>query len=364
MIWVHCPSLGEFEQGRTVIDGLRIRFPGHVILLTFFSPSGYEIRKNYPNADIVTYLPFDTRGAVEKFVSMARPELVILVKYDFWPNLLFTLEARRVPVIAISSIFRPGQIYFRWYGELFLRSLKTIDRFFLQDEGSAKLLSDHGITGSEVTGDTRFDRVAQVVGEAQPLPEIAAFAGDHECWVVGSAWPDDMEVIGPMIASERPHRRFVIVPHEVDEESLRAIEQYCNGRAIRSSKWSSAEATADVLIMDRIGLLSRVYRYATYAWIGGAFGKGLHNILEAAAYGKPVFFGNRNFKKFREASALIAAGGAWAVADPIELEQRLQTLLPGSVHYLQACAVCRDYVRSNTGATERIVSWCTSTLGS
>ncbi|MFM9076423.1 MAG: 3-deoxy-D-manno-octulosonic acid transferase [Bacteroidota bacterium] len=364
VIWIHCPSLGEFEQGRTVLDELRRRFPGHVLLLTFFSPSGYELRKQYANADIVSYLPFDTRGAVMEFVSVARPELVILVKYDFWPNLLFALEKQGVPVVAISSIFRSEQIYFKWYGSFFLRALKTIDRFFLQDVDSEKLLRNYGITEAEVTGDTRFDRVDQVVADAQPVHEVAAFVGEHECWVVGSAWPEDMEVIGSMIRANSHHRRVVIVPHEVDEKSLLAIENHCRARSIRLSQLSMAEHSADVLIIDRMGLLSRVYRYATYAWIGGAFGKGLHNILEAAAYGKPVFFGNRNYKKFREANALIAAGGAWAVADHEELHQHLQSIAPGSEGYIKACSVSGDYVRTNTGATEKIVSWCTKLLDS
>jgi len=363
VIWIHCPSLGEFEQGRTVLEKLRDRFPGHLILLTFFSPSGYEVRKEYPKADVITYLPLDTRSSVRDFVAVARPELVILIKYDFWPNLLAELELRGVPVVAVSSIFRPEQIYFRWYGGYFLQAINTIDRFFLQDAASAQLLLEHGITETAVTGDTRFDRVAQVVADAQPVIEVADFAGENTCWVVGSAWPEDMAVMGPHIAANDGRERFIIVPHEVDEQHLQSIEQYCGGRSVRWSQLAHGTEGKTVLIIDRIGLLSRVYRHATYAWVGGAFGKGLHNILEAAAYGVPVFFGDRNYKKFREAIELIAAGGAWAVGDHKALLGQLSSLKPGTVGYVKACEVSANYVRSNTGATDCIVSWCSKLLG-
>lgn len=362
LIWVHCPSLGEFEQGRPVLEALRKNFNNHRILLTFFSPSGYEIRKDYAQADVVTYLPLDTPWSVRRFVQVANPRLVILVKYDFWPNLLFGLERAGAPVVAISAIFRPDHFYFRWYGSFFLQALQTIDRFFVQDEDSARLLRNHGITGIEVTGDTRFDRVVDITDAAQPVPEVEAFISGHDCWVIGSAWPEDMAVIGERIASNDGNERFIVVPHEVGEESLKKIERYCSGRSVRWSALASGAESCTVMIIDRIGMLSRLYRYATYAWVGGAYGKGLHNTLEAAAYGVPVFFGNRNYRKFREAVELITKGGAWTIGSHAELEKITTGMKPGTPGYRAACDSARNYVLSHTGATKQIVDWCSKLL--
>ena len=357
-VWIHCASLGEFEQGRPLLEELRRRSPQLRILLTFFSPSGYEVRKNYPLADAVLYLPVDTPANARLVIDAVNPSLVIFVKYDFWPILLLELARRNVPVLAVSSIFRPDQIYFRWYGSFFLAALRTLRHVFVQDDRSAELLKEVGMDRVTRAGDTRFDRVAALAGQAPRLDRMESFLGDHPCWVIGSAWIQDVKVLAPLIRALAGKWRFVIVPHEVDEPTLRAMESELGVETLRWSGWSTgaAESTAtSVMLVDTIGILSLAYRYARYAWVGGAFGKGLHNILEAAVYGVPVFFGNRNHRKFREAALLLEAGGAFAVGDHAALAGMFEVLEQDPERYRRAAEASAILVRQHRGATDMIV---------
>lgn len=363
VVWFHCASLGEFEQGRPVIEAFRKQFPAHKILLTFFSTSGYEVRKNYDGADFVSYIPWDTPAACARFLDLIKPSAAFLVKYEFWPNLLFALAARNIPVVSISGIFRPGQHFFSWYGGFFRQALRTVDYFFVQNEESKKLLNQIGIDKVAISGDTRFDRVQAIVQLKDELELAKRFKGDDKVMVIGSCWPDDMDVLAPFIHEQKNRLKFIVAPHELSEDGLEELEKQISGPHVRYSRANSVNEIEryQVLIIDNIGLLARLYRYGEFAFVGGAFGDGLHNILEAAGYGIPVFFGNRNYDKFQEAHDLINRGGAFAVADYAELKMRYQTVSKPE-NYVLACEVCRSYVEQNQGATEKIMAYCRNLL--
>lgn len=363
MVWFHCASLGEFEQGRPVIEAFRKQFPAHKILLTFFSPSGYEVRKNYDGADFVSYIPWDAPAACARFLDLIKPSAAFLVKYEFWPNLLFALAARNIPVVSISGIFRPSQHFFSWYGGFFRQALRTVDYFFVQNEESKKLLNQIGIHRVVISGDTRFDRVQAIVQLKDELELAKRFKGDDKVMVIGSCWPDDMDVLAPFIHEQKNRLKFIVAPHELSEDGLEKLEKQISGPQVRYSRANSVNEIEryQVLIIDNIGLLARLYRYGEFAFVGGAFGDGLHNILEAAGYGIPVFFGNRNYDKFQEAHDLINRGGAFAVADYTELKMRYQTVSEPE-NYMLACEVCRSYVEQNQGATEKIMAYCRNLL--
>ncbi len=363
VVWFHCASLGEFEQGRPVIEALKKEFPTHKILLTFFSPSGYEVRKNYESADFVSYIPWDTPAACQQFVARVRPTAAIFVKYEFWPNLLLTLADQKVPVISISAIFRPGQHFFQWYGGFFRKTLQTVQHFFVQNEQSRQLLLGLGISPITVSGDTRFDRVQAVVQTAGEIEIARKFKGSDKVMVIGSCWPDDLEVLTPFIHEQKGRLKFIIAPHELSEAGLQKIEKEIAGRPIRYSRVSAGIDLENyqVLIIDNVGMLARLYRYGEFAFVGGAFGDGLHNILEAACYGIPIFFGNRNYDKFQEAHDLINRGGAFAVGSYPELKMQYEAVSEPE-NYLLACEVCRSYVEQNLGATEKIMAYCRKLL--
>jgi 3-deoxy-D-manno-octulosonic-acid transferase len=355
VLWVHCASLGEFEQGRPVIEALRERYPGIFILLSFFSPSGYQVRKEYEKADAVIYLPADTPVNARDFISILSPDLAIFVKYEYWLNLLGMLKERKVPVLMISSIFREGQVFFRWYGQAWRKALLAIDHFFVQDETSAARLSELGILNRTVAGDTRFDRVLQVAGRSGGIPEAEAFCRDRLTLVAGSTWKPDEDIIRDYL-THAPGLACIIAPHEISETHLRQLEARFPG-SIRFSKWKeSPEGEFRVLVMDNIGMLSGLYRYGHVAYIGGGFGKGIHNTLEAAVHGKPVIFGPR-YEKFREAVELIREGGGFCVEDTGQFRERMDRLL-GDSHYRDAAGEqAGQYVRWNAGATEKILSY-------
>ena len=359
--WVHCSSLGEFEQGRPIIERLKKDFPAHRILLTFFSPSGYEVRKNFAGADYVFYLPFDTPSNARKWVEVTRPKIAIFVKYEFWLNFSEELRKAKVPLISASAIFRSDQIFFRSTGGLFRKILRNFNHLFVQNQSSAKLLKQIGITNVTVAGDTRFDRVYEITSSKEKILVAEQFKNNDKLMVAGSVWPEDMEVLAPFI-TETPIK-FIIAPHEISEAFLQDIEKAIVGKTVRFSKAASEPELDEVkvLLIDNVGMLSKLYRYGEFAFVGGGFGKGLHNILEAACYGIPVFFGNKNYQKFAEANELIMHGGAFEVNDFSDLRSKYE-MVNTPENFMLACEVTRNYVLSNLGATDKIVKYCSNVL--
>ena len=353
--WVHCASLGEFEQGRPVIEALGNLDPKPYILLTFFSPSGYEIRKNYAGADAVMYLPADTPGNATHFVDTLQPALAIFVKYEYWLNLLSQLYQRQVSVLMVSSIFRNNQVFFKWYGSAWRKALTRIAHFFVQDKDSAGLLQRLGITEVTVAGDTRFDRVLQTAAAFQDIPEIRMFCGEAPVLVAGSTWPEDEQIIATYL-QQRPSVRCIIAPHEIHTSHLDQLDQRMP-KVQRFSSWKvQPKQDTRVLVIDNIGMLSKLYHYASVSYIGGGFGKGIHNTLEAAVYGKPVLFGP-NYQKFREAKDLIAQGAAVCVTDANALTEKMDEWLDKPERLSQAGKAASDYVMSEAGATGKIMDY-------
>ena len=360
LIWVHCSSLGEFEQGRPVIERFRKELPQHKILLTFFSPSGYEVRKNYSGADYIFYLPFDTPSNAKKWIEVTKPVLAIFVKYEFWFNYTEALRKANIPLISISAIFRPDQIFFKFYGGFFRRILRNFTHFFVQNESSQKLLENVGLKNVTIAGDTRFDRVHEITSSKQQISIAAKFKSNDRVLVAGSCWPEDMEVLAPFI-NEAP-LKFIIAPHEISDAFLNEIEKSIEGQTVRYSRASESDLeNAQVLLVDNIGMLSKLYQYGEFAFVGGAFGKGLHNILEAACYGIPVFFGNRNYQRFKEAKELIMLGGAFDIQDYSDLRSKYE-MVSTPENFMLACEVTRSYVINNLGATEKIMQFCHNLL--
>jgi 3-deoxy-D-manno-octulosonic-acid transferase len=360
VIWIHCASLGEFEQGRPVIEALKVELPDCKILLTFFSPSGYEVRKNYPGADHICYLPWDTEQNANRFIGIVKPVLAIFVKYEFWYHYFSRLHASNIPILSISAIFRKDQLFFKSHGGFYRSILRKVSHFFVQNELSVSLLGSIGIKQCTLAGDTRFDRVYQIVNNAEEVPLVVNFKGDRQMFVVGSCWPEDLAVLAPFINTQK--LKFIIAPHEISEAFIGAIERSLIVKSIRYSQADTNDpGLSQVMIIDNIGMLSRLYRYGEFAYVGGAFGKGLHNILEAACYGRPVFFGDQKYQKFQEAVDLIARGGAFAVTNTDKLTSTYQSLL-SSDRYLAACRASTEYVKENLGATEKIVSYCRTLL--
>jgi 3-deoxy-D-manno-octulosonic-acid transferase len=361
-IWIHCASLGEFEQGRPIIEALKKSDPQLKIILTFFSPSGYEVRKNYALADYVFYLPWDTATNAKKFLYITKPRMAIFIKYEFWYHYSKELNNRNIPLISACSIFRPEQIFFKWYGKFYRNILKNFTYFFVQNDNSITLLKQIEIENCSLAGDTRFDRVYDITRQAEEIEKASNFKANEKTFVIGSLWPEDLEVLAPFINSHAPAIKFIIAPHEISEKFLSQIEQSLNTKTIRYSQHAENIDRYSVLLIDNIGMLSRLYRYGEFAYVGGAFGKGLHNILEAACYGIPVFFGNKNYKKFQEANELIMRGGAYAVADYEELKTQFELLIKLPASFLLACEVTRAYVQENLGATNKIVTYCREVL--
>lgn len=352
-VWFHAASLGEFEQGRPLMERLRREHPEKRILLTFFSPSGYEVRKDYAGADLVCYLPFDTPLNARRFVRLVQPEKAFFIKYEFWHHYIDELHRAGVPVYSVSSIFRNDQIFFRPYGRGYARVLHHFNHFFVQNEASRRLLNSLGVTQVSVTGDTRFDRVIDIRNQAKSLPLAAALTGDSRTIVAGSTWPPDEEILIPYF-NRHPELKLIIAPHEVNEERLRSIEQRLKRPALRYSQATpESSAQADCLIIDGYGLLSSLYRYATLAYVGGGFGVGIHNVPEAAVYGVPVFFGPNN-QRFREARDLINEGGSFEVTSADDFQAQADRLLADEKALAKSGQAAGDYIRRNSGATEAI----------
>jgi 3-deoxy-D-manno-octulosonic-acid transferase len=352
--WIHCASLGEFEQGRPVIEAIKKEMPGIKIVLTFFSPSGYEVRKNYPNADSISYLPADTPGNARRFIDLIKPEYVIFVKYEFWNNYISVLYENKIPLYLISGIFRPEQHFFKWYGSFFRSMLRKFEIIFVQDQRSFNLLSGIGIENVSLAGDTRFDRVVQIAGTVRDIPQLEQFRGGEKLFLAGSSWKQDEEIIAQYINKFPGRLKWVFAPHEIDKPNLERLEKLFKVKHIRFSEYSDASADARILIIDNIGMLSSAYKYAYIAAIGGGFGKGIHNILEPACWGIPVMFGPRH-KKFREAVDLINENGAMTFDSFGEFSNILDRWLTDELFYLKSAKAASFYVSKNTGATGKIL---------
>lgn len=353
-IWFHAASLGEFEQGRPLIEEIRAKYPEYKILLTFFSPSGYEVRKNYRGADIVCYLPFDKPRNVKKFINIVNPCMAFFIKYEFWKNYLDELNRRNIPVYSISSIFRRDQIFFKWYGGTYRDVLKDFNHLFVQNEASKRFLSKIGINAVTVVGDTRFDRVLQIRNEAKCLPLVEKFKGDAKVFVAGSSWGPDEDLFIEYF-NNHPEIKLIIAPHLVDEGHLVEIIDKLKRPYVRYSRATEDNvATADCMVIDCIGLLSSIYKYGEIAYIGGGFGVGIHNTLEAAVYGIPVIFGPK-YQKFMEAVQLIEAKGAYSISNGEQLTELLDKMLTDESFLKEAGQNAGNYVLHNAGATNKIM---------
>ena len=357
-VWFHAASLGEFEQGLPLIERLRREQPSRKILLTFFSPSGYEVRKDYKGADVVCYLPFDSPTAARRFIKLARPEMAFFIKYEFWRNYIDVLSKKSIPIYSVSSIFRPGQIFFRWYGRKYARCLRRITHFFVQNERSVELLRTIGVQDNvTIVGDTRFDRVIDIRNNARPLPLVEQFTRAKDdsnaapfVLVAGSSWQPDEDILLDYV-NRHPDLRLVIAPHVVNDAHIQEIEQKLTTPALRYSQ-ATLENVDDyrVLIIDGYGLLSSIYRYATVAYVGGGFGVGIHNVPEAAVYGIPVIIGP-NHQRFAEAMALIANGGCKSIEKAEDFSTIMDDFLENPAHIAQAGSAAGDYIHQNAGAT-------------
>ncbi len=358
-IWVHCASLGEFEQGRPVIESIKKELPGMKIILTFFSPSGYEIRKKYGQADIVCYLPADTPGNAEKFVSLLKPELVIFVKYEFWNNYISAVNNQGIPLLLISAIFRKEQIFFRWYGGFFRKILNKFNHLFVQDQKSEEMLKSIGIRNVTVAGDTRFDRVLEIAAAAKSISQIESFRGDEKLFLAGSSWKPDEEIISGYINEFPDRMKWIFAPHEIDRENVERLIKLFRVKCVKLSEYNEEGKDARVMIIDNIGMLSSAYRYAYIAAVGGGFGKGIHNILEPACWGIPVLFGP-NHERFREAVDLISLGGALPFSNYDDFKSALEELISDVKLYEKSSGSAGKYVKENAGATRKIMEWISS----
>ena len=371
-VWFHAASLGEFEQGRPLMEQMRREHPEYKILLTFFSPSGYEVRKNYEGADIICYLPLDTITNARRFLRTVRPVMAFFIKYEFWYNYLHILKHRGIPTYSVSSIFRPDQVFFKWYGRHYSRVLKCFTHFFVQNEQSRELLAKIGITEVTVVGDTRFDRVLQIKEQAKQLPVVEDFVGDApKVFIAGSSWPPDEDIFIRYF-KEHPEWKLVIAPHVIGEDHLQQIEQKLEGWSVQryTAPPSAPEGATSVLqqgneapsgavggalIINCFGLLSSIYRYATVCYVGGGFGVSIHNTVEAAVWGKPVIFGPEN-QKFQEAQELKACGGGLEIKGYDDFARIMDRLSADTDALQKAGRAAGDYVMGKAGATNKILA--------
>lgn len=356
-IWIHCPSLGEFEQGRPVIENLRKSFPAVKIVLTFYSPSGFEIRKNYKGADYVFYLPTDSPENARRWVKAVNPALAVFVKYDFWLYYLQALRSHGTKTILLSGIFRENQHFFGAFPQLGKAMLNCFDHFFVQNTASEKLLKKAGYQAVTMSGDTRFDRVWQLVEDAEDVLFAQTFKGNGKLVVAGSTWPADMQHLLKVIHQSGVEYKWIIAPHQIEDESLRKTEKQIKVSTVRLSEANDELLKSSrVLIVDEIGLLSKIYRYGDIAYVGGGFGKSIHNLLEPAAWGIPVIFGPEH-QKFAEAKDLADLGGGFPVTDGTSLEHTFNQLMENEALRLASGKICAEYVKQNSGATRCVMQW-------
>ena len=357
-IWIHCASLGEFEQGRPLIEFIKSKTPDTLIILTFFSPSGYEIRKNYPHADGIFYLPIDSNSNAKRFLQLAKPDKAIFVKYEFWYHYLKALQRANISTIIISAIFRSDQIFFKSYGGFFRKMLRSFNHLFVQDQPSVDLLASINITNTTKAGDTRIDRVAQIPKEGKQFPKVAQFVGESPCLVVGSSWGPDETILKEALASSLPKSwKIILAPHDISASHISAIEKLWPGEIQRFSALKNGDVSADqrVLLIDNIGMLQSLYRYGKIAYIGGGFGAGIHNTLEPITFGLPVIFGPK-FQKFEEAKQLLQQGGGFTVSSAADLKDTLLLLLDQET-YQAASERALDYITKNQGGTLKIAKY-------
>lgn len=349
-VWFHAASLGEFEQGRPVIEALKKEHPDIKVSLTFFSPSGYEIRKNYPLADEVLYLPVDTLKNARQWVERHHFVAAFFIKYEFWFNYMTALDEKHIPLYYISLILKPDQYFFKWYGGWFRKQLKHVSHFFVQDDTTMELLKGIGFDNVTRCGDTRFDRVAAIAKQAKTFPEIEAFIHGRQCIIAGSSWPPDEKLLIPYIERLPENYCMIIAPHDISEKHIRQIRESLT--SINPNK---------VYLIDTVGILSQLYQYARFVYIGGGFGVNIHNIQEPVTFGCPVVFGPK-YKSFKEAVDLVSLGGAFSINGQEELNKTFDCLINDEAHYQQASEICKKYLKSQLGATDAILKEITSTF--
>lgn len=357
-IWFHFASLGEFEQGKPLLQSVRAEYPQKEIIITFFSPSGYEIRKNSNLGDYILYLPLDTKQNAEDFIALFKPEIAFFNKYEYWYHFYKTLNKNNIPVFVTSAIFRPKHIFFKWYGGFNRRILNFVTHFFIQNKESATLLNGIGFKNYTICGDTRFDSVLDLAKNKKEFPIIEAFKADQKLIIAGSTWPQDEVLIANYIKNLNPEWKVVFAPHEIGEDKILNLEKLLGDKSVRYSSLlngsKNLNSAIECIIIDNIGMLSSLYSYGDIAYIGGGFGVGIHNTLEAAAWGLPVVFGS-NFQKFQEAKDLIVNGGGFTIANQQELDTTFDKLIDKSEFRKEAGLKAKNYVAENTGATATII---------
>jgi 3-deoxy-D-manno-octulosonic-acid transferase len=362
LVWFHAASLGEFEQGRPIIERVREKYPGHPVLLTFFSPSGYEVRKDYDGADYVHYLPLDTPGNARKFLETAQPKLAIFIRYEYWYNFLRAMFRRDIPVVMASAIFRKDQLFFKPYGRWSRETLGGISHFFVQNQESLELLDSIGIRNKSLSGDTRFDRVWEAAQEKRDFPLVERFIADKICLMAGSTWPFDDQLLKEIVPAF-PELRFVIVPHHVDKGNIQRIAGLFEGLASLYSWGEDQDLTGkQVLVVDTIGMLTHLYGLADLTYVGDGFGAGIHSILEPAAFGMPIFFGP-NYQNFQEAVDLVERKGVFVVRDQEELKQVIRRFADDERGRQEVGQICRDYIEERRGATDSVITGLRGFLG-
>ncbi|WP_440120653.1 3-deoxy-D-manno-octulosonic acid transferase [Tenacibaculum sp. Ill] len=364
VVWFHAASLGEFEQGRPIIEELKELYSDYKIVVTFFSPSGYEIRKNYPLADVICYLPLDTKSNVKKFIKLVHPDVAIMIKYEFWPNLLSELKKHGAPTILISGIFRKKQSFFKWYGGFMRGKLTAFNHFFVQNETSKNLLNSIDFHNVTIAGDTRFDRVYDILQQDNSLEFISEFKNSQYTVIAGSTWKEDEELIINYINNNATDdEKFIIAPHNINQKQIKELQSLINKKTILfSEKEEKLLSNYQVFIIDTIGLLTKIYSYADVAYVGGGLATGLHNILEPATYGVPVIFGGNKYNKFQEAIDLVEIGGAKTVTNTNEFSSNFALLKSGKKLREQMGNVNHNYILKNVGATKTIITYLKNIL--
>lgn len=363
VVWMHCASLGEFEQGRPIIEKLKIKYPSYKIVLTFFSPSGYEVRKNYNGADVICYLPLDTKKNAKEFIQLTNPALAIFVKYEFWPNILRELKNQQIKTILVSGIFRENQAFFKGYGAWMRKSLKGFSHFFVQDDNSKNLLNSVGFTNIEKSGDTRFDRVFEITQQNNELNFVSEFKGENLLLVCGSTWKEDEDLLVEYINnSTAKNQKYIFAPHNIKQKEIDELQNRITKKTVLySEKENHNLVDAEVLIIDAIGFLTKVYYYADIAYVGGAFATGLHNVLEPATFGTPIIIGP-DYQKFKEAIDLVNLGGVTSIKSQKELDSELNELFLHTEIRTSKGEISKDFIKNNVGATKMILTYIDKTL--
>ncbi|MDI1354754.1 MAG: glycosyltransferase N-terminal domain-containing protein [bacterium] len=359
-IWVHCASYGEFEQGKPLIEAIRTKHPDHKLVLSFFSPSGYEAFKDWKGTDLICYLPLDTKINAKDFINLVQPKTAIFIKYEFWVNFLFQLKEQQIPTFLVSAVFKSHHPFFKWYGAIFRRSLQTFEKLFVQDENSARLLETIGITRFQVSGDTRFDRVLEIRTNFSPNTYFEKFCAGYKLLIAGSTWPKDEEFLIDMFQSlNDPLLKLVIVPHQVDNKNIQNTLALLERKQVIFSLYSTKkpDLNTNVLIIDAMGLLSKIYHYAHVAYIGGGFNSGIHNCLEPAVFLKPIiFYGGDDYHKYNEAVDLIAMGAAKNVHDSKDLQEAVTLFLNDTLIVRQIESKLQTYFEKNSGTTNKVMT--------